>query len=978
MDVRGKVVDSKGEPVSGATISVQGTNKTTLTNADGSFTLTGIEEDAVIVISHIQYETENITLNGRSLVNATLQIKISGLDELQVIAYGTTTKRLNTGNVSTVKSSDIAKQPVNNPLLALQGRVPGLIVTQLSGLPGGPVSVQIRGQNSIANGNLPLYIVDGIPYTPQLLTDAPNIIGNGNPFNYINAFDIESIEVLKDADATAIYGSRAANGAILITTKKGKAGKSVVDVNVQTGWGKVSRFMDLMNTQQYLEMRREALKNDNITPTTSNSPDLLYWDTTRYTDWQKELIGGTANWQDVQASLSGGNNNTQFFIGGSYHKETTVFPGDFADKKASLHFNISNTSLNRKFKVLLTGNFVSDNNRLPGSQDLTGIAMTLAPNAPPLYKADGSLNWAPLTNGAAGTWTNPLSYVHRPYKNLTNNLIMNSVISYQILPGLEIKNSAGYTNLHTDGFHGVPFLYFDPVRWPIRGNDLRSAQYSNNTIRSWIIEPQLNYSKTLGQGTLSLLIGLTIQQNNTSGSVVSGQGYTSDMVLEDIKSASAVTISSSTNSTYKYNALFGRLNYNWKEKYIVNLTARRDGSSRFGPENRFHNFGSAAVGWIFSKEKFLSNTSSVLSFGKLRLSYGTTGNDQVGDYSFLNLYNPTNVGIPYLSTNGLLVQGLYNPALQWEETKKAEVGLELGFIKDRILLSSSYFRNRSSNQLVSYGLPSTTGASSISKNLPATVQNSGFEITLNTVNLKRKAFSWNTNINLTIYRNKLVSYPDFENSTYANRYLIGRSLNIIKLYRFAGVNPTTGLYEFYDSKDNIVSIPDSKNDATIILDRNPKYYGGIQNSISYKAFELDFLFQYVKQTGISYEPGYLPGWLNQNQPVTVLNRWQKPGDNTTIQKFSSGFSIFFPWALYSGGDAAYTDASYFRLKNLSLSWQMPKTWSNRLKLDVCRFYIRAQNLLTITNYEGGLDPETMNVSTLPPLRTITFGINIKL
>lgn len=978
IDVRGRVLDSKGQPVAAATISVPGTNKTTITEADGSFTLTGIDEDAVIVISHVQYETENITLNGRSLVNATLQIKISGLDELQVIAYGTTTKRFNTGNVSTVKAEEIQKQPVSNPLLALQGRVPGIFITQNSGLPGSSLRVQIRGQNSIRNGNLPLYIVDGVPYTSSLLPDAGNIIGNGDPFNFINPTDIESIEILKDADATAIYGSRAANGAILITTKKGKAGKTVIDINIQNGWSKVSRFMDLMNTEQYLEMRREAFKNDGLTPTINNAPDLLFWDTNRSTDWQKELIGGTAKWQDARIAFSGGNANTQFYIGGGFHKETTAFPGDFEDKKGSAHLNILNTSLNRKFKISLSGSFVADNNRLTATEDLTAIAIRLAPNAPPVYKDDGSLNWAPVNNGESGTWINPLSYINSQYKSKTYNLIANSLLSYQLIKGLEIKTSIGYTYLHTDGYRGAPFAYFDPARWASEGNNLRSAAYSNNTIRSWIIEPQLSYTKYWGKGTLTALIGSTIQESNTNGSVLNGQGYNSDQVIEDIRSAADITVGSSVISVYKYNALFARLNYNWNEKYLVNLTARRDGSSRFGPESQFHNFGAASVGWIFSREKFLSKASNVLSFGKLRLSYGTTGSDQLGDYSFLNLYRTTNVGIPYLGSNGLTVDGLFNPNLQWEETKKAEAGLELGFFKDRILLTASYFRNHSSNQLVSYGLPSTTGASSINRNLPATVENSGIELMLNTVNIRNKAISWSSSINLTIYRNKLISYPDLEKSSYADIYTVGKSLNIVKRYRFAGVNPATGVYQFYDSKGDIVATPSFATDRTVLLDRNPKYYGGFENTFSYKGIELSFLFQYVKQVGSSYEAGNLAGFLNINQPLTVLERWQKPGDNSSIQKFTTGFSVFSALNRRNNSDAAFTDASYLRLKNLSLSWQVPKGLTNKLHVDNCKLYLRAQNLLTITNYEGGLDPETMNVSSLPPLRTITFGINVRL
>jgi len=338
---------------------------------------------------------------------------------VQVIAYGTTTRRLSTGDVSTVRAADIEKQPVSNPLLALQGRIPGLQITQASGLAGSGVKVRIQGQNSIGFGSDPLYIVDGVPFASQLLPTINNILGEsgkvnnipsgtGNPLSFINSSDIESIDILKDADATAIYGSRGANGVILITTKKGKAGQTKVDVNIQRGYGQVTRRLDLLNTQQYLQMRREAFTNDGLAiPTTTTVPasdnyDLTFWDQNKSTDWQKVLIGGTARYTDIHGSVSGGNKNITALIGAAYKKETTVFPGDFADQKGSLHVMINNVSENQKFKISLSGNYLIDNNELPG-RDLTSAALSLPPNAPSLYNSDGSLNWATDASGST-TW----------------------------------------------------------------------------------------------------------------------------------------------------------------------------------------------------------------------------------------------------------------------------------------------------------------------------------------------------------------------------------------------------------------------------------------------------------------------------------------------------------------------------------------------------------------------------------------------
>ncbi len=333
-----------------------------------------------------------------------MEISTSKLDEVQIIAYGTSSQRFQTGNVSSIKAKDIEKSPVSNPLLALQARVPGLNITQGSGLPGGAMRVRVQGENSIANGNTPLYVVDGVPYPSSMpgrgmaplgssndrVINGVNTANTGSALSYLLPSDIESIEVLKDADATAIYGSRAANGAILITTKKAKAGKNTLDINFQTGWSKLIRRIDMLNTQQYLEMRWEALYNDSIadpvnyeSPDKITAPDLLFWDTTVSTDWQKELLGGSARNKTFSAGLSGGNEYIKYLIKGTYQKETTLLPGHFSDQKGSMHFNINSTSLNRKFNIQFSGTYFVDNNQLPGG-DIASDITQLPPNAPAL------------------------------------------------------------------------------------------------------------------------------------------------------------------------------------------------------------------------------------------------------------------------------------------------------------------------------------------------------------------------------------------------------------------------------------------------------------------------------------------------------------------------------------------------------------------------------------------------------------------
>lgn len=988
-DIEGKVTDENGEPLSGATVKLKNGKVIAMTDEKGKFKIKDIHSDAIVEVSYTGYTVRELQVSIKSLQTISLKRSGNSLDEVQVIAYGTTTKRLNTGNVGTVKAADLEKQPVSNPLLALEGNVSGMLISQGTGLPGSAVSVQIRGQNSISNGNYPLYIIDGVPYiSANYLPSLSTILGSsnttnggsfnaGSPFSYINPGDIESIDVLKDADATAIYGTRGANGVVLITTKKGKTGHTKIDLNVQSGFGKVADKMKLLNTRQYLDMRHEAFRNDGVVPDPNADYDFSLWDTTRNTDWQNELIGGTAKYTDLQGAVSGGNAQTQFLVGTSYHKETTVFPGDFNDQKGSVHFNINNVSPNQKFNILLSAIYTVDNNRLSG-YDLTQQALQLAPDAPAMYNADGSINWA-VNPAGVSTWPNynPAAMLLLQYKTRTDNLVSNAVVSYQLLKGLDIKSSFGYANTQTNEVQTIPLSFNAPS---LRSYVQRRASFSNNNTRSWIIEPQISFKRNISAGILSAVIGTTIQQNTSNGQILNASGFNSDLVLEDIKSATSITVPSTVNNIYKYNAGFGRLNYNWRDKYLVNLTGRRDGSSRFGPANQFHNFGAVGAAWIFSKEEFIQRRLSFLSFGKLRGSFGTTGSDQVGDYTFMDLYTPISVGVPYQGATGTSPNKIFTPDLSWEETRKMEAGAELGFLQDRILFTTSFYRNRSSNQLVGYLLPALAGFTTVEKNLSAVVQNEGWEFELNTVNIKSKNFRWTSSVNITLNRNVLLSGAAGLDPYYQAK--IGHPLTSKLVYHFLGIDPFTGLSQVADSHGNPTNTPNPSTDANVLIDINPRFYGGFQNSISYKGLQLDFLFQFRRQPRafnylfISSIPGSFNNSFGGNQSVDVLNRWQEPGDVKPFQRFSQNLSTYSTWNNAQQSDQVYSDASYIRLRNLSLSWQLPVQWQRNLHVQNARLYMHGQNLLTITHYKG-LDPETGS-STLPPLKVFTGGIQVTL
>lgn len=976
--VTGIVKGPDGQPLAGVNIVVKGTKRGTSSDNMGKFSINANEGD-VLVFSSIAFTAKEIKVEQENELVVLMQLSASPLDEVQILAYGQTSKRFNTGNVNSVKGEEIARQPVQNPLIALQGRVPGLVVTQMTGVPGGGATVRLQGQNSIGSGNDPFYVIDGVPYVSQMLRTTNGVIlgasggidaGSGNPLNYINPADIERIDILKDADATSIYGSRAANGAILITTKKGKAGAAKVEINLQHGFGQASRRLHLLNTPQYLEMRREALKNDGIAePSTSDNDINGFWDTTRSTDWQKELIGHSAEYTTINGSISGGSSSVQYNIGATYNRQTSIFPGNFADNRGGVHFNINTASSNQKFRVQLTGNFLSDVNKLPSS-DLTRQALLLAPTAPALYNSDGTLNWQPNPAGSS-TWTNPLTYSLSNYENKTSNLIGNLTLDYQLAAGLHIKSSFGYNSLVAKEFTGYPITSARPESVPFFE---RSAYYSNSIINSWIIEPQLTYNKNLWKGIIDVLVGTTIQQRNNDGQNLTGTGHPTDAALRDIRSATDITTNSTEISQYRYNALFARVNYNLVNKYIINLSARRDGSSRFGPENQFHNFGAIGAAWIFTEEKFFRNNFAFLSFGKLRGSYGTTGNDQIADYQFLNLYNPNSYPVPYQGGSAIAVNRHTNPYLQWEETKKLQAGLDLGFIRDRILFTANYVRNRSSNQLLEYSLPDITGFGSITSNFPATVQNTAWEFSLNTVNLMHKNFTWKSNVNLTVPRNKLAAFPGIENSSYAYIYVVGQDLTATKLIHFLGVDDQTGVYIFSDKDGKATSTPDLVADRTVLMHTSPRLYGGFENTFNYKGLQLNVMFQFVKQNSYGAKFGYntfQPGRRNSNIPIELMNRWRNPGDISTIQRFSSNLDVYDPYTIAQQSDANFQDGSFLRLKSLSLVYEFPAGILSNSFLKTVQLYLQAQNLLTITNF-AGLDPETFLLS--PPLRMVTFGL----
>jgi TonB-dependent starch-binding outer membrane protein SusC len=976
LNLRGKVLSETGSPVVGATVAVKNSARNTVTNDFGEFSLKDISENATLIITSIGYYGEEVQLNNQAFIVATLRVRATALDETVVIAYGTTTRRLNTGSVSRISSADIERQPVANFLAALQGRVSGLVINQSSGVPGAAIKVQIRGRNSIAQSSDPLFIIDGVPFAPNntpLGNTAsafgyPSNNGGLSPLSTINPSDIESIEILRDADATAIYGSRGANGVVLITTKKGKVGTTSVQANLYSGYSKTTRTMDFLNTKQYLAMRREAFANDGVVPDATTAPDLVVWDTGRYTNFKKELIGGTAKMLNASVSLSGGSSQLRYLISGTYFRETTVFPGDMANSRGAVHLNLNSQPATGRFGFNFSANYTSGVNRIIAS-DIT-YYVNAVPNLSALYDANGNLNW----QEGGVFFDNPFAYLKQKYTGKTDNLVSNLQLNYKLATDLRLKVNLGFNRFALNEVSTFPQSSQNPL-YGMSG----SAQFGDNAFHSWIVEPQLDYSKKIAKGQLQLLLGGTTQQTHNENIILYGTGYANDLLLGSINGASSV-LSISSVKQYKYVAAFGRINYNWEGKYVFNLSGRRDGSSRFGPGKQFANFGSVGALWIFTNEKFL-NKQTFLSFGKLRGSYGLTGNDQIGDYQYLDTWTSTTN--PYSGSRGLRPSRLFNPNYAWELNRKVELAIELGFLKDRITATVAYFQNRSGNQLLSYRLPTQTGFTSVFTNFPAEVQNKGFELELSATPIRTSNLVWEINLNGSFIRNKLRSFPGLATSSYSN-LTVGQPLSTYNGFRLLGVDTQTGIYQFMDSAGKPTSYPLYPSDLQKNLGNlDPSFFGGLQNDFRFKNWQLAFFFEYKKQQGFSYlyqvsNAGIVPGTM-YNQPTLVLNRWQKPGDQTDIQRFTTtpGDPAYDAASIFSyvNVDAQYTDASYLRLKNASLSYNLPEKLLKKLRWQAMRLYVLGQNLLTITSYNGA-DPETQNLFALPTLKTWAAGLQI--
>jgi len=1008
--IHGRVMDSLGNPLGGASVAVKGKKRGTTTDARGDFELKDIDENAVLVISYTGYTSKEYKVKNSDNTNKFFVIMSrsnSPLDEVQVVAYGTNTRRFNVGSVSTVTSEDIQKQPVTNVLLALQGRVTGLDITPTSGTPGSSVQVQIRGQNTLGSTpssspfDQPLFIVDGVPFAPQnnslnaalmnnlggLNSNVPN--SGFSPLNSINPADIESVSVLKDADATSIYGSQGANGVIVITTKKGKAGATSLNVRVNTGPNKATRQLQMLNTPQYLQMRRDALQNDGLVldPTNADDsmyfPDLVVFDSTRYHNFARQFFGGTSNSTDVHASLSGGSQSTTFIVSAGYTKSVYDFPGNFADNRQTLHTGLHHSSMDHRLNIDFGSDFSYDHNNTSSAPSVAQ-AMLLAPNMPDLLDPEGKPVWNYKGINLSGYQM--LAYLKQPFSLQSYNLNNSLRIAYQLATGLSISAGLGYSLLNTKQYSASPISTQDP------NNAYSTATFDRGDFQTINIEPQVDYKRTFGKGVLSVLVGGTYKKSTSSDMQVMGSGYTDDAFLGSIEGAASIT-ANDNSSIYKYAGVYGRLGYIYDRKYIVSLSGRRDGSSNFGPGRQFGSFGSAGLGWIFSEEKAFRKALPSISYAKISGNYGTNGSDGVAPYQFQPFWRISNMySYPLFDgTRPYQPANLYNPSYGWASKHALNVALDLGFLHDRLLLNITGYRNRTGNQLTSYTLPSQAGFPSVVQNFSAKLQDAGLEVSITSVNVKTKNFRWSTSFNISGNRNKLLAFPGLATSPYASTYTIGKPITLTSGFRYKGVNDTTGIFEYYTGKGGVTSTPSYQQaskggDIQPIVDVQPKYFGGLGNTISYKGLSLTLFFQFSKQIGHNYlfgvYSGGTPGGMN-NLPVELTDYWKKPGDKATLQRLTTGYygqntlgrAATRAASYFGSSSGSYGDASYIRLKNLSLSYTLPDSYLKKVGIKSCNIYVNAQNLLTFTGYKFG-DPEMKGILyTIPLQRTVTGGLS---
>jgi TonB-linked SusC/RagA family outer membrane protein len=980
--ISGVVKSESGDPIPGVNIFIKGTTIGTITDFNGAYRLVIPKQSEFLVFSYIGFQTIEEPIENRSAINITLIEDTQQLKEIVVTGYSSQLKANVIGSISSLDPAQIKDMPVTGLDQALQGQVSGVSVTQSSGTPGGGIMVRIRGNSSISSSNRPLYIVDGIPVRDGGLSTRSFGGQNDNALATLNPNDIESIEILKDASAKAIYGSRAANGVVIITTKRGKADSpTTFEVDVQRGIIDPTNLVEVLNAEELLELQREALSNAGEDPDGAGIPGVT--DAVN-TDWQKAVMR-QAVLQQYQLSTRGGSAKTQFYISASYRDEEGVLlNNDF--KRGTLAANLDHQPTDRLSFGLNLNVARTKNNRVKGDNFLDGVynaAMTSLPYYQP-YDEEGRL-YAPGDPGYAGFPNfNPVGQAIEPrFDTYASKLLGGLFARYEIIPNLffTTKFSVDYNSTIED--------QFEPTTTAIGGFLQNVGQqgygiYTTTEASTLLNNNVFSYNTSIGdQHEIGGLLGTEfISRTSRSGSTV-GILFPSDDFTY-LTSSGLILDGSSFLVNSGLISFFGEANYKFRSKYLVKASVRYDGSSRFGEDRKFGLFPAFSLGWRISEEQFMQGFSW-LEDAKLRGSYGLTGNERIGNFQYLGTWGATTAynGIPAVGP-----ANLGNPNLGWEQTAEFNFGTDIGLFSGRLELMFDYYYNVTTDLLLSETLPFTTGFGSVLGNL-GEVTNEGMELTISTVNIDTDV-RWSTQFNISTNRNvvqKLATdepqfsgYSTFTNSTHI--VAPGKPLGTFWGLRYLGVDPGTGNAIYFD-KNNDGRL--TADDGTFIGDAQADYFGGLTNTFSYKGIDFTFFFQYsFGNEMINFGNTSLLNSgedINNNQSKEATKRWRKEGDIASIPKYEFGNTFNNRFS-----SRFVEDASYVRLKNVTLGYSLPKSMLSTLRLKNLRVYASATNLWTWTNYSGA-DPEVnsldgsttaqgLDLYTFPQVRTILIGLNL--
>ncbi|KYP13596.1 TonB-dependent receptor [Flavihumibacter sp. CACIAM 22H1] len=990
VSITGRVTDSDGAGLAKASILIKGTSKGVSSGQDGSFTIQVPDENAILVISSVGFTSREIRAGNVSAAAIQLQNDNSQMGEVVVIGYGTQRKREVTGAIAKVSSDKITSIPTPSFEAALQGRAAGVQVVQGSGLAGSGSVVRIRGINSISAGGDPLYVVDGIPITqdPFLRTNSGAM--NQNPLAAINPSDIESVEVLKDAAAAGIYGSRGANGVILITTKRGKSGKPSFNYNNRIGVSTFANRPTFANSQEWLGLRQEAWENDGNSGL-APLPAGISWESARATntDWWNLLTrDGFINEHNI--SMNTGGKKLRSYIGASYSENQSYIIGNSFTRiglRANLDYKVSD-----KLKLALnTGWNRGKNNRVPAAwAGGLGDAMSTALPIYPVYKADGSY-WLDGANPYArmkeNTWINRddrflggLIIEFTPIKNLT--LKANGNIDY--LLGMEDKFETAKIRNATSG---LGFARRSPV-WTTNMNASFTANYR------WDMNEDNSFN---------FLLGTEVQESysksyNTDFGRESNTAYYNDRDMWKATRDSFINnnlLDTTEFNAYTFNSFFGRINYSFQDKLFLQLTARIDGSSRFGENNKYGFFPSAAIGYTLTQEEFFRSVDW-LNFLKVRVSAGIMGNSNIPAGRYYTAYNG---GSPYVGGQTYFLDRIGNPDLRWEKIFNFDAGLEFALFGNRLTGELSYYNRSTTDVLLDAGLSPSTGFANGWRNLDnSLIVNEGVELTMNVELIKKKDFKWSIGGNISKNYNEVkklgaLSADAIGGGTNDTRIAIGYPVGTNYLVRFHGVDENDGLPVWVDASGKLTKTF-SLNNRVPIGSVIPDYVGGLNTNLSFKGFELSSLFTFtiggnIYDGSAKRQLGVVTDW---NIRTDIANRWQQPGDQASFPRLTmrpdTYYGLSSEWQ-YNSTMFLY-DASFMRMRELTLAYNFPATMLKKLKIERAKFFVTGMNLLTWSKYPGG-DPEiardfenaqdrnlSPNITYLTPpqQKSITAGINI--